>query len=217
MDDEVTVRPSRTVSVAALANDTDPDGDQIALRPAGLEVDKSLKAEVVTDRVVLTSPAQAGATSFYYGIEDTFGARGAASITVKVDQDAPLLAPIARDDAVPVDSILGRTSVNVPVLENDDDPDGVASELTVSTQTAGVSVDDDGILTVPLTQARQVITYTVTDVDGLASKAFVKVPGLTEQIPSCDLGSHRSRCTQESPCPWTSRTTSWSWRGARPA
>ena len=188
IDDVVTVRPDRTVSVAALANDTDPDGDQIALRPAGLEAPKELDAQVVQDRVVLTSPAEAGATSFYYGIEDAFGARAAASITVNVDQDAPLLAPIARDDTVPMDSILGKTSVKVAVLDNDDDPDGAASELTVTTQTLGVTVSADGVLTVPLTEERQVLTYTVTDVDGLTSRAFVKVPGLTEQIPQLRPG-----------------------------
>ncbi|WP_196217323.1 Ig-like domain-containing protein, partial [Cellulosimicrobium composti] len=37
VDDEVTVRPGRTVSVAALANDTDPDGDQVGLVPGGIE------------------------------------------------------------------------------------------------------------------------------------------------------------------------------------
>lgn len=188
IDDEVTVRPSRTVSVAALANDTDPDGDQIALRSAGLEAPEELDAEVAGDRIVITSPAEAGSTSFYYGIEDAYGARAAASVTVNVDQAAPLLAPIARDDAVPVDSILGKTSVSVPVLENDDDPDGSGDELTVSTDAVGVSVDRDGVLTVPLTQERQVVTYTVTDVDGLTSKAFVKVPGLTEQIPQLRPG-----------------------------
>lgn len=188
IDDVVTVRPDRTVSVAALANDTDPDGDQIALRPAGLEAPKELDAQVVKGRVVLTSPAEAGATSFYYGIEDALGARAAASITVNVDQDAPLLAPIARDDTVPMDSILGRTSVQVAVLDNDEDPDGAGSELTVTTETLGVSVAPDGVLTVPLTQDRQVITYTVTDVDGLTSRAFVKVPGLTEQIPQLRPG-----------------------------
>ncbi|MHA7132112.1 Ig-like domain-containing protein [Oerskovia turbata] len=188
IDDVVTVRPDRTVSVAALANDTDPDGDQIALRPAGLEAPKALDAQVAQGRVVLTSPAGAGATPFYYGIEDSLGARAAASITVNVDQDAPLLAPIARDDTVPMDSILGRTSVQVAVLDNDDDPDGAASELKVTTQTSGVSVAPDGVLTVPLVQERQVITYTVTDVDGLTSRAFVKVPGLTEQIPQLRPG-----------------------------
>ncbi|WP_321575259.1 Ig-like domain-containing protein [Oerskovia douganii] len=188
MDDTVTVRPARTVSVAALANDTDPDGDQIALRPAGLEADDSFEAEVVGDRVVLTSPAEAGTSSFYYGIEDAPGARAAASITVKVDQEAPLLSPVARDDSVQVGSILGRTSVDVPVLDNDDDPDGAATELTVTTDAPGVRVGADGVLSIALTQERQVITYTVTDVDGLTSKAFVKVPGLTEQVPQLRPG-----------------------------
>ncbi|NDO89610.1 tandem-95 repeat protein, partial [Cellulosimicrobium cellulans] len=44
VDDEVTVRPGRTVSVAALANDTDPDGDQVGLVPGGIEDTHDLDA-----------------------------------------------------------------------------------------------------------------------------------------------------------------------------
>ncbi|MGA4780588.1 Ig-like domain-containing protein, partial [Cellulosimicrobium sp. AB352] len=51
VDDEVTVRPGRTVSVAALANDTDPDGDQVGLVPGGIEDTHDLDAEVVADRI----------------------------------------------------------------------------------------------------------------------------------------------------------------------
>ncbi|MBE9928376.1 hypothetical protein G8C93_21085, partial [Cellulosimicrobium cellulans] len=74
-DDEVTVRPGRTVSVAALANDTDPDGDQVGLVPGGIEDTHDLDAEVVADRIVLTSPDQDGSYTFYYQIQDTYGAR----------------------------------------------------------------------------------------------------------------------------------------------
>ncbi|NDO89909.1 tandem-95 repeat protein, partial [Cellulosimicrobium cellulans] len=44
VDDEVTVRPGRTVSVAALVNDTDPDGDQVGLVPGGIEDTHDLDA-----------------------------------------------------------------------------------------------------------------------------------------------------------------------------
>ncbi|WP_253691548.1 Ig-like domain-containing protein [Cellulosimicrobium protaetiae] len=188
VDDEITVRPGRTVSVAAVANDTDPDGDQVGLVPGGIEDTHDLDAEVVTDRIVLTSPDQDGAYTFYYQVQDTYGARATGAVTVNVAADAPLLPPVARDDTVPVEDILGKTEVTVPVLDNDDDPDGAATELTVTTDATTTTVTDTGELVVTLTETRQVVTYTVTDVDGLTAKAFVKVPGLTDQAPTLRPG-----------------------------
>ncbi|WP_435738713.1 Ig-like domain-containing protein [Cellulosimicrobium sp. PMB13] len=188
VDDEITVRPGRPVAVAALVNDTDPDGDQVGLVPSELEDSEGMEPEVVGDRVVITSPADEGAYTFYYGIQDTYGARATGAITVNVAADAPLLPPVARDDAVPVESILGRTSVPVPVLDNDDDPDGVATELEVSTDATGVTVTEDGGLEVVLTERRQIVTYTVTDTDGLSARAFVKVPGMLDQVPTLRPG-----------------------------
>ncbi|WP_265520562.1 Ig-like domain-containing protein [Oerskovia flava] len=188
VDDIVTVRPERTVAVDALANDTDPDGDVIALVPGAIEDEHDMGAEVVGDRVVLTSPSEPGSYTFYYAIEDTYGARASAAITVEVDQDAPLLKPIARDDIVPLESILGQESVNVDVLANDDDPDGAASELEVTVDEETAVVEDDGTVTVTLATERQVLGYTITDIDGLTARAFVHVPGIAEQKPTLRPG-----------------------------
>ncbi|WP_454041339.1 Ig-like domain-containing protein [Cellulosimicrobium sp. Marseille-Q8652] len=188
VDDEVTVRPGRTVAVAALVNDTDPDGDQVALVPSAVEDEHGMDAEVVADRVVVTTPAEDGSYTFYYGIQDTYGARATGAITVNVAADAPLQPPVARDDTVAVEDILGKTTVTVPVLENDDDPDGAASELTVAAEGETVAVTDGNELEVTLTERRQVVTYTATDPDGLTAKAFVKVPGLMDQAPTLRPG-----------------------------
>lgn len=188
VDDEVTVRPGRTVAIAALTNDTDPDGDQVGLVPAAVEDEHGMDAEVVADRIVVTTPADDGAYTFYYGIQDTYGARATGAVTVNVAADAPLQPPVARDDVVPVEDILGKTTVTVPVLENDDDPDGAATALTVSSDDETAAVTDDGELEITLTERRQVVTYTATDPDGLTAKAFVKVPGLTDQAPTLRPG-----------------------------
>ena len=182
-DDEVTVRPDRRVAIPALKNDSDPDGDQIGLVPGAVEGGDDLEAKVSEDRIVVQTPGAEGTTTFFYAIEDTYAARASASVSVQVAKDAPLLAPIARDDSVPVADILGRTSATVPVLDNDEDPDGAADDLEVTTDAAGVTVTPDGELDVTLTEQRQVITYTVTDMDGLTSKAFAVVPGLAAAEP----------------------------------
>ncbi|WP_141391386.1 Ig-like domain-containing protein, partial [Cellulosimicrobium cellulans] len=68
-------------------------------------------------------------------------------------------------------------------------PDGAATELTVTTDATTATVTDTGELVVTLTENRQVVTYTVTDIDGLTAKAFVKVPGLTDQKPTLRPGT----------------------------
>ncbi|WP_242504223.1 Ig-like domain-containing protein [Promicromonospora panici] len=180
-DDETTVRPGRTVAIQALENDTDPDGDQIGLFAKGFEgtEEAGLDPRAVEDDVVVKAPGDKGAYSFYYGIQDTYKARASGAITVNVDPDAPLLRPIAEDDVVTADDVEGSSSVTVNVLANDVDPDGVAADLEVSTDPSleGVRITEENQLEVELTESARVITYTVTDMDGLEAKAFVRVPG----------------------------------------
>jgi hypothetical protein len=178
-DDETTVRPGRTVAIAALENDSDPDGNQIGLVAKGFEGTKDVKPRAVDDDVVVAAPDQEGAYSFFYAIQDSFKARATGAITVNADADAPLLRPIAHDDVVTSDDVKGSASVTVNVLENDVDPDGVAADLEVSVDEnlEGVTVTESGAVEVQLTESARVITYTVTDMDDLEAKAFIRVPG----------------------------------------
>jgi hypothetical protein len=180
-DDQTTVRPGRTVAVRVLENDTDPDGDQIGLYAEGFEGTEEIGVDpkAVEDDVVVTAPADEGAYSFYYGIQDTYQARASGAITVNVDREAPLLRPVAQDDVVTADDVHGSSSVTVNVLANDVDPDGVAADLEVFVDPSleGVLVTEEKQLEIQLAERAQVITYTVTDMDGLEAKAFVRVPG----------------------------------------
>ncbi|MFP3714543.1 Ig-like domain-containing protein [Puerhibacterium sp. TATVAM-FAB25] len=178
VDDEVTVRPGRTVAIPALRNDSDPDGDPVSLVADGLEGAQALRGEVVEDRVVVTTPAQDAVDAFYYTVQDPQGARSGAAITVTTSSEAPLLRPVARDDVVTMEEAYGSPTVDVDVLANDEDPDGTADALTVTVDDERVTVADDGGLEVPVTDRRQIITYTVTDTDGLEAHAFVHVPAV---------------------------------------
>ncbi|MCP2263723.1 Fibronectin type III domain-containing protein [Promicromonospora thailandica] len=178
VDDELSVRPGRTVGVDALANDSDPNGDQVGLVPRSFEGAPELSPEVADDLVVVTAPEDEGTHTFYYGIEDTFAARATGAVTVDVARDAPLLRPVARDDAVAPEDVTSST-VTVDVTGNDSDPDGLAADLVVTVPGAGpdgATVSDDGEVVVPLTARPQVVTYEVTDPDGLTAKAFLRVP-----------------------------------------
>ncbi|MFC8731938.1 Ig-like domain-containing protein [Luteimicrobium sp. NPDC057192] len=183
VDDAVTVRPGRAVSVAPLTNDSDPDGDRISL-VSRLRAPDGLEAGTEGNLVVLTAPEKPGTSSIFYTVQDTHGARASGAIVVTVDSKAPLRAPVAKDDVVSGADVVGKTAVAVPVLANDSDPDGAASALTVTTAQPGVTVGDDGVLSVPLTDRDQVFRYTVTDPDGLTGSAFVWVPALQTQVPT---------------------------------
>ncbi|WP_407319021.1 Ig-like domain-containing protein [Isoptericola halotolerans] len=180
VDDESVVRPGRTVAVRALENDSDPDGDEIGLVTDGFSgMPEGIEPEVVDDDVVLAAPETEGTSAFYYTVQDSFKARSTGAITLEVDDEAPLLRPVAADDVVSADQVEGATQVTVDVLANDVDPDGVAADLTVSVEEGldGVEVTQDGQVAVTLAAQARVVTYTVTDVDGLEAQAFVRVPG----------------------------------------
>ncbi|GAB4086032.1 Ig-like domain-containing protein [Myceligenerans cantabricum] len=178
-DDETLVRPDRTVAIAALDNDTDPDGDEIGLVESLFSSTAALEPAVVEDDVVVTAPSQEGQHPFYYGIQDVYKARAQGTITVEVARDAPLLRPVAHDDVLSVPDVVGKDSVTVDVLANDVDPDGVGADLEVSLDGTpeGATLTEDRKVQVEVRSDLQILTYTVTDMDGLESSAFVRVPG----------------------------------------
>ncbi|MDJ0319702.1 Ig-like domain-containing protein [Pseudarthrobacter sp. PS3-L1] len=186
VDDEIRVRPGRAVAVDAVANDTDPDGDPIRLLADGIEADPALQATVSSQsgRILLQSPDVEGTVNLRYSIADDRDASAQASIRVTVDSQVPLQAPIARDDRVTSAQTLGKTAVEVPVLKNDEDPDGVGENLLVSTSSTTARPGADGSMVVELTEGPQLIPYSVEDVDGQQSTAIIWVPGLGQQVPT---------------------------------
>ncbi|MFE6997792.1 Ig-like domain-containing protein [Microbacterium sp. NPDC057659] len=182
--DAVTVRPGRSVAVPVLGNDSDPDGDEIAL-VKGVEVPKidGLKARAAGDRVVVDVPNDELETSLQYTVTDSRGARATAPILVTVDKDVPLLSPIARDDRVLVSDVKDGLDVDLDILANDEDPDGVTDGLKVDVE-KGAELLENGKVRVTVGEKRQLIRYTVTDQDELTSSAFIFVPAKSELRPT---------------------------------
>ncbi|MDQ2623672.1 MAG: Ig-like domain-containing protein, partial [Actinomycetota bacterium] len=192
-DDVVYVRPDRLVAVPVLLNDVDPEGGQVRLVTDGLELPEGLEASVQHDRVLVRAPLEPGAYTLYYAISDALGARAVGALTVDVSGTAPLRRPVAVDDEFGVAEVVGKDVDDVPVLDNDDDPDGFVDELvvtlpeTLATGPDGLpvaSVSPDGSVKVTLTEQAQIIPYSITDQDGLSASAFVLVPGITELPPA---------------------------------
>ncbi len=185
-DDFISMRPGRQVALDVALNDSDPDGDRLAVVKDGFTGPRDMAPHLSDQgRVLITAPAATGIATMGYTVADPSGATARANIRMNVTADAPLRAPIARDDTVTTAEALGRNTVNVPVLKNDEDPDGVAAALKVTlTRPADTaSLNADGSIQLRLTEAPQMVPYTVTDRDGLNSTAIVWVPGQGQQYP----------------------------------
>ena len=187
--DSVTVRPGREVSINVLSNDLDADGDALYMDtdPATVSVsDPAATVTVAEDLVTVKAPATNGVFVVAYQIEDGRGGRAQGQLTVTVDADAPLRAPIARDDVVPVSDLPSDSKpVSVAVLVNDEDPDGTTAALTVSSDASGVSVSGQN-LSISTDARRRLVVYKVTDPDGLSASAVVTVPGTDLLAPRLD-------------------------------
>ncbi|MEZ0579862.1 Ig-like domain-containing protein [Nocardioides sp. MH1] len=173
--DRVVVQPDRQLAVPVTVNDIDPEGDVLSL--AGVDAADGTDVDVSTDdgRVVLTTPKDEGTLVFHYAVDDGITSTEGA-LVVKVRSDAATIAPIARDDRVPLADVVRNDEVTVDVLHNDEDPDGAVSAIRPETD-ADVTVDDAGELVIPVTAERQVIPYTLKDLDGGVGTAVVVVPG----------------------------------------
>ena len=181
--DAVSIRPGRMVAVAVTANDSDPDGDEITLSD-DLVVPDGIDASVSSGRILVDAPTQPGDYTITYTIADTFGASAQGVLLVTVDPDARLQAPIARDDHVSILDVADDLTVAVAVLDNDEDPDGTASALTVTVAADDVTVAADGTVTIPVTEGSRIVRYAVTDEDGNVGQAFVFVPGSSSLVPT---------------------------------
>ncbi|WP_144876460.1 Ig-like domain-containing protein [Microbacterium sp. 1.5R] len=187
--DAVVVRPGREIAVPVLANDSDPEGDEITLVKDGLEVPEidGLSARVSGDRVLVQAPNRSLETSLQYTIRDSRGATASAVLQITVDEDVPLQAPIARDDRVrPEDLKDGGLTAEIDILKNDEDPDGTTESLDV-TLGAGATQLDNGLVQVTVQEEQQLIRYTLTDRDGLEGSAFIFVPAVSGLRPAVDL------------------------------
>lgn len=189
VQDIVQVRPDTKVSVAVLSNDIDPDGDDIQLDSDRI-TSQSEGIDVTTNsgRIVLRTPEAEGTYLISYGITDGAGGTADGIATLTVSKDAPLVAPIARDDDVATDDVRAATSktINVPVLKNDEDSDGDIADVEISSPDAEATPAAQGTVDVKLKPESQILIYTVTDADGLEASAVIRVPGTEISRPEAN-------------------------------
>ncbi|WP_249999544.1 Ig-like domain-containing protein [Actinoplanes sp. M2I2] len=160
------------VDIAVVGNDTDPEGGALTLVSV---TTPGHGTAIVVDGKIRYQPVAgfSGADTFTYVVRDAAGNTGTGTVTVDVD-DA---APVAADDAA---AVLAGRHVDVDVLSNDTDAN-TGQTLTVTavgTPTRGTAAIVDGRIryTAPADYAgTDTFTYTVSDGHGGTAQATVTV------------------------------------------
>ncbi|WIM95009.1 Ig-like domain-containing protein [Actinoplanes oblitus] len=173
-DDAVTAPGGPPMAIDVLANDDpDPNGD-----PLTVAIDGPPGHGGVTvgpgGRVTYTPAAHfSGVDTFHYTLDDGSHTLVGATVTATVLN----VAPDARPDATATDT---NTLVIVPVLANDDDPNGDPMTLAAVDPAAHgtVTANADGTVTyLPATgfTGTDAFVYSITDPLGLADSATVTI------------------------------------------
>jgi hypothetical protein len=199
--DDVQVRPGVTVSVQALANDSDPDGSPLTIVSA-VPTDEITTAEIIGDVVDITPPSIPGDYAVTYTIQNDKGGTSQNFIRVSVDEDAPLSYPVATDTVLTLSDVLDRDTVTVDVLANVFFADGDTRSLGLSVypgygDVAQVTANKRIVVTIE--NVSQIIPFRVTHPDDstVFSYAFIRVPGLDDALPQIDRRAPALRVSSE--------------------
>ncbi len=124
MDDSALAAIGETIRINLLANDSDPEGDEISTSLIQAPIHGTVVVQTDGQAVYTPTSDYSGADSFTYRAEDT--SEAATSATVRIEVSGANRPPVAVDDSVSVDR---KSQVVFNLLANDSDPDGDALEL----------------------------------------------------------------------------------------
>ncbi|MEO6296734.1 MAG: Ig-like domain-containing protein, partial [Dokdonella sp.] len=174
-NDNASVAVGVPLIINVLANDSDPDGDVLAL--VSVTAPAHGTAAISGMQVLYTpAPGFTGADSFNYTIRDGHGGSATATVSITVTAQ-PNRPPVAVDDAA---TTTVPQPVTINVLTNDSDPD--ADPLTIASVTAPANgsavISGSSVIYTPGTQGLVGIdrfTYTISDGRGGTATATVTV------------------------------------------
>jgi hypothetical protein len=194
VEDSVTVRPGRTVSVQVLANDSDPDGSPLHIASVQRTSDDIAKARIAGKLIKVVAPQKEGRYGFIYTAQNDKGGSSSNFLTVVVSKDAPLSRPVVQDTVVALSDILGRSQVTVDPLKNVFFADGPVSTLKLSIVSGfgdSAQVVSGGRVRVDVQAKSQIIPFRVAhpDDDSVASFGFIWVPGYDDALPQLKPGA----------------------------
>jgi hypothetical protein len=160
-DDSASTDEDTAVTIAPLANDSDPDGDAVTVSAVNQGAHGTV-TKTATSVTYTPEKDWSGIDSFSYSITDGRGGTAAAAVVVTVEPvNDP---PAARDDSASTEE---ASSVVIAVLANDSDVDGDGLTVAATTQGShGVAITDGNTVTyspAPGWSGTDAFTYSITD------------------------------------------------------
>ena len=187
VDDSASTTQNNSVSIEVLANDSDPDEDQLSI--SNLSQPENGTAEIQQNGVpyVLYTPDEGftGVDTFTYTANDGELDSNVATVTVTVTSENE--PPVAVDDSA---STGEGSGVNIDVLANDSDPDEDSLSVTNLTQPANGStfVDEDGTVRyTPDEGFSGTDTFTYTANDGELDSNVATVTVNVGEAATCEV------------------------------
>ena len=186
VNDAVMTNAGAAISVDVVANDTDADGDTLAVKAVGTASNGT--TTIVDGKAVYTPNDGFSSTdSFVYTVVDGNGGSSNGVVEVKVekavDPTPTNTAPVAKDDAV---TAKGGDVAVLDVLANDTDADGDKLTITnVGTPMQGTAkLNDDGTITYTANDdAKGTDSYEYTVSDGNGGTDTATITATFEEAP----------------------------------
>jgi len=139
--DSVAVAAGESATIDPLANDTDPNGDDLGIVDISSPIENASASLNDDGTVTVTADgdAEAAASRLAYTVSDGHGARASGRIDVSVAGGQPdtNFAPVVNDDTF---TVLPGETANLEVLANDRDPDGSGVNLRSFSDPANATV-----------------------------------------------------------------------------
>ena len=170
VDDAATTDENTPVTVDVLANDTDPDGDPLAVDSVTQPTNGTVTNNG-TDVTYTPDPNYNGGDSFTYTATDGTTTQ-TATVTITVNDVNG--TPVGTDDTATTDE---DTPVDVDVLANDTDPDSDPLSVDSVTQPTNGAVTNNGgdVTYTPDPDYNGTDTFTYTATDGVLNTGPVTV------------------------------------------
>lgn len=177
------VRTLSSETIDSTATDIDPSGGVLVVTGVD-EVDRALgiRVEVLEQRLVrvtLTAPLGGRSVDVRYRISNGLADAVGTITVVEIPEPSRIQPPVARDDAA---TVRVGDVVDIPVLDNDEQPDGKAIEL-LPELSEGLP-EDAGLLfaagdrlryLAPATAGNYVAVYSIAGPDGQRAEARVSI------------------------------------------
>jgi hypothetical protein len=184
VDDTVMAAPGTQLSIDVLQNDLIAPDDAVTITPLAVRnpgLARDTKLFSAQGPIDVTAPTSGRPYVVNYALTDGLSSPSTGVLTVHTE-DKYDIPPVAVDvDAKPGPR---ASSVVVDVLAQDSDPDGSASDLTISHVFAtGATTLEGGKVRVPVLGYPQTIAYEIKDAGGATAAAVIHVPAVGTGAP----------------------------------